>query len=277
MAADRLTEPLKDLAAWTAFFGKAEIPVLSKSAEAVEALRANEDAVDANLIGETVSDDPLMALRVLAHVSQNRPSRRLTQPETVTAAIVMMGITPFFRAFGPLPTVEVRLADQPDALRGLNEVLQRAYRAANFALAFAIQRMDHDAAVIHHAALLHDFAEMLLWCHAPQLALAIRSAQNADPTLRSETIQRSVLNIALSDLQQALMRTWHLPELLVRISDDRHADHPAAKNVVLAIRLARHTAHGWNNAALPDDVHDISQLLNLSEEATLELLRDVDD
>jgi HD-like signal output (HDOD) protein len=63
-----------------------------------------------------------------------------------------------------------------------------------------------------------------------------------------------VLHIELHDLQQALMRTWHLPELLVRINDERHAETAQVRNVQLAVRLARHTARGWDNAALPDDV-----------------------
>jgi len=35
----------------------------------------------------------------------------------------------------------------------------------------------------------------------------------------------------------------------------------------LAVRLARHSAHGWDNPALPDDYIEIGQLLNLSPEA----------
>lgn len=272
----RLAHPLRDLAAWTACFQATGIPVLAATAEAVEELRANEDAVDANLIGETVAGDPLMTLRVLAHAAANRPPRMVTEPETVTAAVVMMGIGPFFRAFGPLPTVEQHLHDQPEALQGLREVLRRAHRAANFALGFAVHRMDHDAAVIHHAALLHEFAELLLWCHAPELALRIRNAQQADPTLRSSAVQRDVLNIAIMDLQQSLMRAWRLPEQLVRISDDRHSEHPSARSVMLAIRVARHTARGWDNAALPDDVHDVAQLLNLSDAAAAQVLRELD-
>jgi HD-like signal output (HDOD) protein len=139
-----------------------------------------------------------------------------------------------------------------------------------------VHRMDHDAAVIHHAALLHDFAEMLLWVHAPELALQIRQAQQADPTLRSGAIQREVLNVALADLQQSLMKAWRLPELLVRISDDRHAEHPSAKSVMLAIRVARHTAQGWDNAALPDDTRDVAKLLNLSEAAAAQVLHELD-
>ncbi len=270
-----LTQPLRDLAAWTAHFGAADIPVLAQTSEALEALRANEDDVDANGIGEMISGDPLMTLKVLAHSSTHRGSRLVTQPETVTAALVMMGISPFFGSFGLQTTVEDRLFDQPEALAGLNETLQRAHRSANFALGVAVHRMDHDSAVIHAAALLHDFAEMLLWCHAPTLALRIQQAQRADPTLRSSAAQLDVLNIELLDLQQSLMKAWHLPELLIHISDDRHSEHPSVRSVALAVRLARHTAQGWENAALPDDVKDIAQLLNLSQAATLQFVHEI--
>jgi HD-like signal output (HDOD) protein len=271
-----ITRALPDLQAWTAHFLAAPLPVLADTAELLEAYRANEDAVDAHLLAETVSTDPLMSLKLMAHVAGVRSRRSTADPETVTAALVMLGISPFFRAFGPQTTVDEHLGGNPGALQGLDEVLRRAHRGAAFALAFAVHRMDHDAQVIHAAALLHDFAEMLLWLHAPTLALQIAERQRQDPTLRSAVIQREVLHIELHDLQQALMRAWHLPELLVRINDERHAETAQVRNVQLAVRLARHTARGWDNAALPDDVHDIAGLLNLGETPTLRLLRDID-
>ena len=270
----RLTHALRDLPAWTAYFRAAEIPVLADTADALEALRMNEDFVDANGIGETIAGDPLMTLKVLAHASTHRSARVVTDVETVISALVMMGISPFFRAFGPQPTIEDWLADEPEALQGLVDTLKRAHRGAGFALGFAVHRMDHDAAMIHAAALLHDFAEMLLWCHAPALALRIRDAQRADPALRSAAAQLEVLGIELADLQQALMKAWRLPELLIRISDDRHADSAGVQSVTLALRLARHTALGWDNPAIPDDVNDIATLLNLSPAAALQLVRE---
>ena len=271
----QLTHPLRDLDAWTAHFRSAEIPVLAQTAEALEGLRSNEEKVDANGLGEMIANDPLMSLKVLAYASTHRGARVVTDFETVTAALVMMGISPFFATFGPQPTIEAVLSGDPEALQGLTDTMKRAHRGANFALGFAVHRMDHDAAVIHAAALLHDFAEMLLWCHAPALALRIRDAQRADPSLRSSVAQRAVLNIELPDLQQSLMKSWQLPELLVRISDERHAENSNVRSVLLALRLARHTAMGWDNAAVPDDIKDIADLLNLSQAATLQLLKEI--
>jgi HD-like signal output (HDOD) protein len=271
-----LARALPDLDAWTAHFKTAEIPVLAETAEALEAMRLREDDIDANLIGEMISGDPLMTLKVLAYAATHRGSRMVTDTETVTATLVMMGISPFFRAFGPQPTVEERLVGEPEALAGLLDTLRRAHRSANFALGLAVQRLDRDAAVIHEAALLHDFAEMLLWCHAPSLALQIRRAQQGDAALRSSAVQREVLNIELGDLQQSLMKAWRLPELLIRISDDAHAEQASVKNVALAVRLARHTAQGWDNAAIPDDVAEIAALLNLSYGAALQLIGQIE-
>ncbi len=271
-----LTRALPDLAAWTAHLRAMEIPVLASTAEQLELWRANEDAVDAHLLGEILNKDPLMTLKLLAHAASQRSSRLLTDTETVTAALVLMGITPFFRAFGAQPTVEQRLASRPDALAGVQRVLHRAERAARFALGFAAHRADPDAAVIHSAALLHDFSEMLLWCAAPDLALEIQRRQAADPTLRSVAAQRAVLNVELGDLEQALMRSWHLPELLAHIVDDKKANDPQVRSVTLAVRLARHTAQSWENPAVPDDLIDLGELLNLSPAHTLKLVHEVD-
>lgn len=267
---------LPDMAAWTAWFAKAEIPVMADTADALEAWRLNQDEVDANLLGEMIAPDPLMTLKLMAYAAKHRSARQVTDPETVTGAIVLMGITPFFNAFGMQPTVEDHLSEQPQALEGLRQVLRRGRRAAQFALAFAVHRLDDNTPVVHQAALLHDFAELLLWVHAPGLALALREAQLAEPELRSITAQTRILHIELADLQQALMKAWRLPELLVRISDDKHADHPSVRTVLLAIRVARHSSRGWDNPALPDDVRDIAQLLQLSHEATWSLLHDID-
>lgn len=278
-AAPFLTQPANDIAGWVARFSAATLPVLAESAEMLEALRDNEDQVDARLLAETVSADPLLTLKLLSHVAhlqRGRDADTRGETETVTAALVMLGIGPFFRTFGPQQTVEDILAAEVAALEGFRAVLRRAHRAANFAMAFAVHRMDHDVAVIHEAALLHDFAELLLWLRAPALALRIARAQATDPSLRSAAAQRAVLNIELADLQHALMQAWRLPSLLVHISDDRHAQSPQVRNVLLAIRLARHSARGWDNPALPDDINDIADLLQLGVEPVLKLVHDVD-
>ena len=272
-----ITRAPRDVAAWSALFDLQRLPVLESTAAALEGMRAMEDGVDAHMLAEAVVSDPLMTLKLLAHVAHLRRGRDGGEVETVTQALVMLGIPPFFRAFGPQQTPQAWLAGQPEALAGFEAVLSRSHRAARFAMGFAVHRMDHDAPVIHEAALLHDFAELLLWLHAPALALQIAGLQAADSTLRSAVAQQAVLNTDLAALQHALMLAWRLPSLLVRITDN-HSKQPTSqvRNVLLAIAVARHSALGWDNAALPDDVRSVAALLHLSQDAALRLLREID-
>jgi HD-like signal output (HDOD) protein len=271
----RLNAPLPNLATWVAHFRAAPIPVMAGTAAAIDELMDHEDAVDAHTIAESIGADPLMTLKLLSHVGT--VGRRDTDVETVTAALVLMGVGPFFRTFSSLVTIEDVLGDMPQALAGAHAVLDRAHRSARFALGFAAHRLDPDAAVLHEAALLHDFAELLLWCHAPGLALQIDQRQAAEVALRSTDAQHAVLGIELPQLQQALMKAWRLPELLIRLDDDSNAEASQVKNVLLAVRVARHSTQGWDNAALPDDVAAVGALLQLSGASALKLLREIDE
>jgi HD-like signal output (HDOD) protein len=279
-----LNQPFTDLPTWSDHFRQAPIPVLAATVDELALLAQAEDEhgnVDAHRVSEAIGDDPLMTLRLLVQAAAQRHARQVTDAETVTAAVMMMGIGPFFRSCTELAAVETLLAPHPQAWAGLQHVLRRSYRAARFAIGFAVHRMEDDAAVMRQAALLHDFAEMLLWCHAPALAAQITKRQRADPTRRSEAVQREVLHVSLLELEQALMRAWHLPELLIRLTDDRAEGaaliYPQMRLVKLAVQLARDTEFGWDTAALPDDLDEIADLLNLSQASAQRLLRDIDD
>ena len=278
-----LTTPLPDLATWTEHLRDAPIPVMAATVHEIAQLAQLEEqrgCVDAQMLTQAISHDPLMTLRLLSYTGQHRRAAQVTDVETVTAAIMMMGVGTFFREFSALPSVEDQLADLPVARDGLRRVMMRAHRSARFALGFAVHRMDGDAAVIQEAALLHDFSEMLLWCHAPALAWEIKQRQRAEPTLRSVDAQRAVLHIELGELEQALMKAWKLPDLLLQITNDASSHAlvaPQRRTVQLAVRLARHSAQGWNDAALPDDIRDIGEFLSLSPTATQRLLHDLNN
>ncbi len=272
-----ITNPPRSVAGWASLFDHHRLPVLADTAGTLEELREHEDVVDAHMLADAIVNDPLMTLKVLAHVAEMRRGREGSGAETVTEALVMIGIPPFFRAFAAPPVAEERLAALPEALQGFQSVLRRSHRAARFAIGFAVHRMDHDAPVIHEAALLHDFAELLLWLHAPALALEIERRQQAEPTLRTAVVQREVLNVELAELQHELMKNWRLPGLLISITHDRaRATTPQVRNVMLAIRVARHSSDGWDNPALPDDLREIGELLQLSPEPTARLLQEID-
>ena len=184
----------------------------------------------------------------------------------------MLGVEPFFRRFDSPQTVEALLKDEPQALLGVLHVIRRVQRASRYAHDWAFERHDWNVEEVALAALLHDLAEILLWCFAPRLAIEIRRRQQADQTLRSTIAQQQVLGIRLFDLQLALCDAWHLPELLKTLMDDANAEQARVRNVVLAVNLARHSANDWNNPALPDDFTAIEKLLHTDRNTLLSRL-----
>ncbi|HEX5371417.1 MAG TPA: HDOD domain-containing protein [Aquabacterium sp.] len=278
-----ISQALPHLTAWTNALLSADIPVLATTVLHVAELRQIEEAkgtVDAQTLAQSIGNDPLMTLKVLSHVSRYCTRLSVEPPETLTGAIVMLGINPFFKDFSDIENVDHWLRDKPQAMMGLHRVIRRSRRAAHFAVHFAMHRQDEDASIIQEAALLHSFGELLLWCHAPDLMHVIAEKLAHDHTLRSADVQREILGIEVGDLSQNLMRAWQLPYLLIRCTDDRHAEHPQVRTVMLAVRIARHTQYGWDSAnaqaALPDDIDDVAQLLNISSEAASRKIRDMD-
>ncbi len=257
---------------WVDFFGPLDLPVLRHTARNIGALGHDIERVDARSIADAVLQDPLMTLKVFAWSARTRSRRQVTDIETIEPVVLMSGVYAFFTQFANLPTAESQLAGQPKALAGLLRVINRAYRAATYARDWALRRRDLDTEVILIGAMLHDFAELLMWLYAPALALEVENRLLADATRRSADVQRAVFGVRLADLEYELVRHWHLPELLISVMDDAHADHPRVRNVLYAANLARHSARSWDNAALGDDFRDIARLLNVSPEHVVHLV-----
>lgn len=272
-----IERPLPSLESWVSYLSQAAIPVLKRTARELERLRENEENVTGRQLAGAILHDPLMTLRVLAYIEAHRRKSQTADITTIDHAIMMIGITPFFAKFENLPLVEDRLKDLPQALLGLLRVIARARQSSLFARDWAVLRHDLDVEEVTVAALLHDTAEILLWCFAPALMLAIRARQAETPGLRSAAAQEAVLGIRIGDLQLALARAWRLPELLQALMDDGHAEHPRVRNVIQAVNLARHAANGWNDPAIPDDLCEIGKLLGISEASLLERLRRIAD
>lgn len=267
-----IERPLPDLESWVAHFREANLPVLRHTVQELERMRENAENVNGRLLSATILRDPMMTLRVLGYIESKRGARQATDITTVERAIMMIGIAPFFRDFQDLPLIENQLRAHPQALLGLLKVVHRARRAAQWARDWAVVRHDLDVDEITLAALLHDIAELLMWCFAPRLAIAARDAQVADSHRRSALIQADAYGIPLYQLKMALAETWHLPQLLTQLMDNQHAENPRVRNVKLAVDLARHSANSWRDPALPDDFKGIRELLRIGQQALVRRL-----
>ena len=267
-----LNQPLPDLDSWVIYFTDAQMPILRQTARRLEEARQDIDKVNGRDIAEIVLQDPLMAIRVLAYIQPFRGKHLRSDITTIANAVMMLGVEPFFTRFDTPVTIEAMLKNEPQALLGVLQVIRRVQRASKYAHDWAFERHDMNVEEVALAALLHDLAEILLWCFAPKLAIEIRDHQQADKTLRSASAQEQVLGIHLFDLQLALCTSWHLPELLKTLMDDANAHLPRVRNVTCAVNLARHSASSWDDAALPDDFTAIEDLLHINRETLLSRL-----
>lgn len=268
-----IEQALVNIEAWVTLFSESSLPILRHTRRQLDEMFANIDNVSARELAQVVLQDPIMSVRVLAYIQPMGGKRLQHEITTIAGAIMMSGIEPFFNRFNNLPTIENALKDSaPQAWLGVMQVIRRAQRAAEYAYDWAVWRHDINAEEVRLAALLHDLAEILMWCFAPKLALQALAIRKEHPTMRSAAIQTQILGFPLLDLQQALCHAWHLPDLLKDLMDDEHAQAARSRNVTLAVRLARHSAQGWTDPALPDDYKEIGELLHLLPEAVMQRL-----
>jgi HD-like signal output (HDOD) protein len=248
---------------WLPALSKLDLPVLRATVAGLAALRANEDQVTARDVSTLVLRDPLMTVKVLRYSQSRLTQRQATEVTTVEHAVMMHGVGRFFVQFQKLSALEDALAGNAEALRGALAVVSRAHHAAVNARNFSALRHDIEGEEVMVSALLHDLAELLLWCTAPATALQIEHMLACNRALRSASAQRAVLGFPLGELQLALASAWQLPKLLTALMDDAHAQSHRVQTVRLSVAIARHAAHGWHDAALPDDYKQLQALLNL--------------
>jgi HD-like signal output (HDOD) protein len=251
---------------WVTRLTESELPVLRHTARDLAVLRADENKLNARSISDVISRDPIMTVKLLRYLQLHKHKAQTAEVIQVEQVLLMLGLDTFFNRIEPHPLLEDMLKSNAVALPPALRVIHRSHRASEYAKDWAVRLHDMHYEEVRIAALLHDIAEILMWCFAPRAMLEIRDIQQKDKTQRSHAVQEQVLGFSLIGLQTELAMKWKLPELLLTLMNDSNAQLPRVRNVVLAVNLARHSANGWNDAALPDDYRDIGELLRMPAE-----------
>jgi HD-like signal output (HDOD) protein len=269
-----MTHATRSLTDWLGFLGQADLPVLKHTARELERMRGDERLLNAHDVAGVVADDPLMTVKLLRYMQGHK--HRVAQDELigVTQSLIMLGLDGFFRDVPASPLVEDGLRGHIDALVNLLHTVRRAQRAAYYAWDWSLRMHELHAEEMQLSALLSHLGEMLMWCFNPEPMQEIHRRQLADPGLRSADVQQQVLGFTGMAFQRELTLQWRLPELLQHMTDPALAHTPRVKNVMLAVNLARHSANGWDNPALPDDIREIATLLRMEPDKVLALVRD---
>ncbi|AAZ97882.1 conserved hypothetical protein [Thiobacillus denitrificans ATCC 25259] len=253
----------KSLAGWLAFLQGADIPVLGRTAAELERLRVSDTLLTARNVANVVTDDPLMTIKLLRFLQTHKHRAQQHELIDVKQALLMLGLEAFLRDLPAAPVAEELVGSYDGVPFRVLHTAGRARRAAAYAFDWALRLHDLHPEEVQTSALLAHASEMLMWCFDPQGMLDVRQLQRGDPTLRSSEAQRRVLGFPLVALQHELALQWHLPQLLVTLMDPAQARNTRVRNVMLAVNLARHSADGWHDAALPDDFLQIGELLHM--------------
>ncbi|OGT19458.1 MAG: metal-dependent hydrolase [Gallionellales bacterium RIFOXYB12_FULL_54_9] len=259
----------KALNEWVIRLSESELPVLKQTARELAALREDDNKLSAHSIANVIKRDPVMTVKLLRYLQLHKRRAQTTDVVQVEQALLMLGMESFFSHVVPKLLIEDVFKPHIVALPPILRVIHRSHRASEYAYDWALRLHDMHFEEVRITALLHDIAEILMWCFAPDDMLKIRDMQKNDKTLRSRTAQEQVLGFSLLALQKSLNIHWALPELLQTSLDESCALQQRVRNVTLAINLARHSANGWDDAALPDDYRDIGVLLHIPTEQAM--------
>lgn len=264
----------KGLEYWVAVLTHADLPVLKQTARDLNALRDDEKKLTAHSVSGVIARDPIMTVKLLRYLQQHKRKSQTAEVIQVEQALLMLGIEPLFNKVPPEPLAEDVLKSHIAALPHLLRVVHRSHRASEYAKDWAVQLRDLHYEEVRIAALLHDIAEILIWCFDPEAMLQISAIQQKDKSLRSRDAQQQMLGFSLLELQRELATQWRLPQLLLTLMNDSSSNQPRVRNVELAVNLARHSANGWDDAALPDDYKDIGELLRMTPEQVMVMLEE---
>jgi HD-like signal output (HDOD) protein len=273
-----LTEPPAAPADWAREMPVEDLPVISRTAYVLEDLREFEEQVELQMLDDLIAADPLMTAKLFGFTSKQRSKDTDGEAESVRQALLLLGTAPFFRALGSQLAVEDLLAGEPEALNGFHQTLDRARRAGRSAGAFACQRDDPDAALVHQAAVLYSLPELVVWLRAPALALEVARRRESDPGADQETLQKSVLNATYGEIRLELLKAWRLPRQIAQLISGQAGlvSSPQSHIVRLALKAAQPDQPNWESAALGTLVREIGDFLQLGLQHTRTLMKNLE-
>lgn len=257
---------------WVAILTRADLPVLKQTARDLEELRADDEKLTATAVANIIARDPIMTVKLLRYLQQHKHKIQTTEVIQVEQALLMMGIEPVFARVPPAPLIEDALKHKTPALLHLLHTIHRSHLASEYAKDWAVRLRDLHYEEVRIAALLHDIAEILMWCFAPDQMLEVEELRLREPTVRTRVIQARVFGFTMFELQRVLAEQWELPQLLLTLMNDSCAHLPRVRNAVLATNLVRHSTKGWDDPALPDDYKDIADLLRMPVDAVRDMI-----
>lgn len=230
----------RGLKAWTDKLRKTEMPVLGEVIEELNEITGSEDA-EVNQLAEVILRDPNLTSQVLRIANSVHYNYSPVPINTVSRAIVLIGLKGVRAICISLLVLERLLGDQPK--ERLLKLVAQAFHAATQARSLAVAVNDKAAEEVFIAGLLFNLGEMAFW--------ACKSVRDEHPGLASDDPQvrraamEEVLGTSFKAITRELAVYWKLGDTLEQALFPKADVPPKVAAVILGERISRAANYGW--------------------------------
>jgi HD-like signal output (HDOD) protein len=242
---------------WISLLTRETLPVMRRTLTQVRSL-LDQSSVNHIRLSEVIARDPGFSLNIIRRLT-SLPTPPREEISRISLAIPLLGMDMVEQSARTLPCLEDRLQGPPR--RGLIEYYSQAVHAARYAQSIAEWRRAPESKDLYTAALLHNLAEMALWCAEPDTMLNLhRRILNGDDR---ENVARETLGATFEELSVQLSRNWRLPTSIEQAQGISNSYLPAPLTVMLASAIARESSLGWNRPGTLESLELLAEFLEI--------------
>jgi HD-like signal output (HDOD) protein len=249
--------------AWIKLAANEPLPQMRTTSRALRRLARFNDPDLSQIVG-VIRQDCGFSIQLFRRLSELKTERQVSEVTTLERAVVMIGSGRVLSLVDELPVVEELLAG--DRLAGYMKVVTRSYHAARQALDWARVRGDGVPQEVGLAALMYDFAELVLWRFGEEVMLKLEqvSVMDSFDEAGQEKQEIEVLGFTMQTLGRELAKRWQLPSLVHTCLIPISALEPRTLGPIFAAKLARAAQHGWYHPAVLELVDMAGDYLDMS-------------
>ncbi|WP_245792242.1 HDOD domain-containing protein [Teredinibacter waterburyi] len=258
----------KGLSAWATKLRSQNMPVLGDVIAELNKITGSDDA-DVNQLAEVILRDPHLTTHVLRIANSVQYNYSKVLINTVSRAIVLIGLKGVRAMCISLLVMDSLLTDQPK--ERLLALVAQGFHAATQARNLA-QRIDDKAGEeVFVAALLFNLGEMAFW--ASEDVVADNANLLSDDAKVRRSAMEEVLGTSFKAITRELAKHWKLGDTLEQALYPTHHSSLKVKAVVAGERLSRAALYGWESPQVRKVLKEVIEYTGQAEDEALEMVR----
>lgn len=223
---------------------------------------AQEEESSANDLAKVILQDSTMSSRVLRLVNSAVYNPGGRQIDTVSYAIVVLGLEKVRNMAITVSFLEDLLNGSP--LWHVQQETAIAYQAATHVKRLAEHHGVQDTESLYIAALFKRLGQVMYWCFPDSRGADLKSA--CDGVLSSAEVEKDVLGFTLAELTQALIDKWRLSSLLEQQGRAQGKDNWQKDCLAQAYELTLGVRKGWNSPEARRALDRCAKSMNMTTE-----------